>query len=280
MPTTYATPYTSTDLSSYLRPYRPEARMPREYGGGGTTGADPNSTDIYAPMRNQIEGRGDIAVGANIPGGVGTYGANPYSNGKNGGYARPGGGGDYPGNKKKAARQMGLDTLLGILASQGHTDPLYLNRQLTDISRGTEAGQNQLDEYLASQGLSGSGVGAATHAAIGEAGADRRSGAIANENRIAEERKRQDLQLIVDQILGPRLTRRGQDMALKAAKYANRGGSNLGAFGSLLGGLGNILGASGLGKNNNTTTDNSYPYGNDYGSDPNQTYDENGYPIA
>jgi len=150
----------------------------------------------------------------------------------------------YPRNAKKAARQMGLDTLLALLASQGHTDPAAMNMQLTDISRGAEAGQNNLDEYLASMGLSGSGVGLATRSAIGASGTAERSRAIAEENRLAEERKRQDLALITQMILGPRLTRRGQDYMLKAAQ-AGGGGSNLGAYGNLLGGLGQLIGSGG-----------------------------------
>ena len=98
---------------------------------------------------------------------------------------------------------IGLTTLNQILASQGATDPNLLNRQLSDIGLGTQAQQTTHQGNLSRLGLSGSGVGQAISASIGQAGAEQRGQAIAQETAQTEARRRQDLQLLSQLLIGP-----------------------------------------------------------------------------
>ena len=100
---------------------------------------------------------------------------------------------------------LAFGNLGNILASQGKTDPALLNQQLASISQGTQGNQDALQGQLARLGLQNSGVGQAIGGAIGQSGVQQRSSAIAQENALAEERKRSDIglfnQTITDQIM-------------------------------------------------------------------------------
>lgn len=101
------------------------------------------------------------------------------------------------------ALPAGYSTLLDILSNQGRTDPRQMNLDLADISRTTQGQQQDLRGQLAGAGFERSGLGAALGAAIGQSGAERRSRRISEETQLAEQRKRDDLQLLLDLIINP-----------------------------------------------------------------------------
>jgi len=108
-----------------------------------------------------------------------------------------------------------------LLASGGHTDPGALNLELTGIGRSTEASQLGLRDYLAQNNLGGSGLGAALQAAIGQSGGEQMQAARARENAAAEERRRQDIALVMQQLESVRqahLARRQMQNERKVAK--------------------------------------------------------------
>lgn len=98
---------------------------------------------------------------------------------------------------------LGYSNLADILQSQGKTDPQAFNRMLGGISQGTNQQQGQLQAILAQRGLGGSGVGQALGAAVGQAGQSSLAGARANEAQLAEQRKRDDLDLLLKLIVQP-----------------------------------------------------------------------------
>lgn len=104
-----------------------------------------------------------------------------------------------------AGLPVGFANLIQILQGQGKTDPMALNQNLADISRTGQGAQQDLRGQLAGQGLGRSGVGAALQAAIGQGTADRRAGAQAQETQTAEARKRQDIELMINALVGPAL---------------------------------------------------------------------------
>ena len=147
---------------------------------------------------------------------------------------------DMLGKFSGGASNLGFSNLMDILNSQGRTSPDLLNRQLTGISRDTEANQAGLTGELANRGLSGSGLGMALGQAVGAHGVDSRSGAVAEDNRLAEERRRGDLQLFKDLIIDPstddRAISAGQYNA-SAARSDNKNNALITALGAYLAGL-------------------------------------------
>jgi hypothetical protein len=243
-----------------------DPKDPFAYPGATTSGAR------YGSMKNLIEGPGDLAQGGafdrhrrnNQPSTAGEYG--DYGDGTYGG----------AGNGPKAqARRVGFQSLLDILLSQGATDPRLLNRQIQGLQRGTEADVNSLQESNAASGYD-SGVGSAIVEARRAAGTEQIGQARADEARLQEERKRSDLQLLLDLVINPRAQRRGQNLALEAAKYAARhggGGSGLSEAGAGLGSIANILklfrGGGGAGDTSRSNSNNGYSgggLGGNYGS--------------
>jgi hypothetical protein len=99
--------------------------------------------------------------------------------------------------------QTGFATLKSILESQGKTDPLLFNQQLTDIMRGGAGVQQATTGALASRGLQNSGVGLALSQAQGGATENRVASARAQEAQLQEQRKRADLELLMKLFLGP-----------------------------------------------------------------------------
>jgi len=117
----------------------------------------------------------------------------------------------------------GYQTMWDILSGQGRTDPALMNRNLMDISRQSQIGQQQAQGYLSQMGLSGSGAGAGLLAALGQAGADTRANYLARETALEEERKRQDLQLM-QLLFGPKFQRRALDQQMQIARMGQQGG--------------------------------------------------------
>lgn len=113
---------------------------------------------------------------------------------------------------------IGYATLAQILLGQGATDPMLLNRQLADISRTTQGRQDALGGQLAAGNLQGSGVGQALQLALGQAGAEQRGQAIAQETATAEARKRQDLDLLLRLIIDPSLQAGGIALGVPSQK--------------------------------------------------------------
>lgn len=117
----------------------------------------------------------------------------------------------------------GFANLAEIIASQGRTDPMRLNQQLVDISRSTGATQQAVEGQMARSGLGGSGLAPALTAAVGAGGARQRSEAIAEENRMTEERRRQDLMLLYNLLINPSLQAYGIELGADAQQlFANR----------------------------------------------------------
>jgi hypothetical protein len=108
-----------------------------------------------------------------------------------------------------AQEAIGMMTLLDILLSQGKTDPRALNREKTTIARQTEAEQQRQSEQAARMGLSGFAGMPALQAAIGAGGTQQIADAEAREAQIQEQRKRDDLNLLLDLIIGPDIQRAG-----------------------------------------------------------------------
>lgn len=116
---------------------------------------------------------------------------------------------------------LGVGTLSDILLKQGKTDPALFNQQLAGISRGTQQNQQAVGGQMANRGLGGSGLAAALQAAIGQQGVGQIAGARANENQLAEQRKRDDLQLLLQTFINPGIDR----WAIQTGQYnaaANR----------------------------------------------------------
>ena len=103
------------------------------------------------------------------------------------------------------APYLGQATLTQLLLGQGKTDPQAFNRQLSAISQGNNQQQGNVQAILAQRGLGGSGVGQALGAAVGQAGQAQLAGARANEAQMTEQRKRDDLGLLLDLIVNPSL---------------------------------------------------------------------------
>lgn len=144
----------------------------------------------------------------------------------------------WPGVRATYGQRQGYANLLDILQSQGRTDPRLFNNLLNAIMRSTANNQSGLEEWMASQGLSGSGVAEGLLAAEGQAGTNAISQAYANEAATQEARKRQDLQLLLDLIVNPRLQRRGQDLGIGAqqtAENAARRGANASNIAAIVG---------------------------------------------
>jgi len=100
---------------------------------------------------------------------------------------------------------LGLSTLNEILLSQGEVDPRARNRALTGVRRDTEAQQVGNRQSFAQRGLQNSGAGAAIDAAIGAAGGDRAAAVETDFVRQGEDRKRNDLLLMLQLLINPGL---------------------------------------------------------------------------
>ena len=122
------------------------------------------------------------------------------------------------------ALPLGFSNLLGILASQGQTDPRLMNQELSGIDRSTQANQMNLMETLAQSGLQGSNLGIGLGAAIGQGGAQLKAQRMAQESQMQEARKRQDLDLLLRLIIDPSMQGFGIQRNYQAQKSA--GGSD------------------------------------------------------
>lgn len=107
-----------------------------------------------------------------------------------------------------------LGSLFELIGREGKTDPQVFNRNLAASARDTQSQQDAARAGLARSGIGGSGVGAALQAAIGNAGASRASGLRANEASQAEDRRRGDLQLLLQLLIGPALQQSGIEQGL------------------------------------------------------------------
>lgn len=98
---------------------------------------------------------------------------------------------------------LGGATLAQILESQGATDPRLMNQQIAGIQRGTQSQQAGVQGELARRGLGASGLGQALSASVGQAGEGRIADRRAQEAQTIEQRKRDDLGLLMQMILQP-----------------------------------------------------------------------------
>ena len=148
--------------------------------------------------------------------------------------------GDNVGGFGADAAPLAFGNLIQNLLNQGRTDPAALNRQLGDISRTTQSRQDQQQGSLARSNLQGSGVGQAINAAIGMGGDQRRADLLAQDARLAEDRKRQDIDQFASTILGPAMGNFGAERGATLANQQRKTDAllaGLGGLGTLLGGL-------------------------------------------
>lgn len=165
---------------------------------------------------------------------------------------QPRGGGDYfmryPFGRGPWALKSGMDTLLEILKSKGATDPRLFNANLLNIQRGTEAQQSSAAERMAQSGMDQSGVGQAILGAIGQGGENRVANARAQEAALQEQRKRDDLNLLLSLIIDPQLRYKalqmGGDQYAAMSGAANRQ-TTMGMLGALMPLLGMFFGPPG-----------------------------------
>jgi hypothetical protein len=114
------------------------------------------------------------------------------------------------------AGYMGYSTLAQIMASQGKTDPTWMNLQQQAIQRQGAGTQTAMDSMLNKSGWQNSGVGAALkQAQMGDTG-NKQSQLLANEAQTAEQRKRSDLELLYKMFVDPSL----QGASISTGQYA------------------------------------------------------------
>jgi len=145
------------------------------------------------------------------------------------------------------AAWQGYANLNQILQSQGKTDPAMMNMMLGGIQRDTQTQQQQAQGALARQGMANSGVGQAIQASIGQAGAQQKAQTRAQEAQLAEERRRQDLNLLLSLIVQPGLDASamalGQYQANKQSETQLKS-AKMSAIAQLFGGLAGLCWAS------------------------------------
>ncbi len=138
---------------------------------------------------------------------------------------------------------LALGSLFQIVGQQGRTSPLLLNQELADIASRTQGAQQAFGGQLAGAGLGRSGVGQAIQAAIGQAGQEQIGRRQAQESALAEERRRADIQNLLNALLGPALGLQEQQF-----QRVQQGRSERAALtGQVVGGLAGGAGALALG---------------------------------
>ncbi len=110
-----------------------------------------------------------------------------------------------------ATQEFGLQDLYRLLSNQGQIDPMAMNQQLSGINRGTQSLQDASRANFAAGGLQNAGLASANQAAIGQAGASLKARTIANEKAAADDRQRQNLQLLYQLVTSPVLEKYGID---------------------------------------------------------------------
>lgn len=184
----------------------------------------------------------------------------PDNSGAGGGGGGGGSGGGGGTNLKQflRAQQPSLDeaynTLYNLLLSHGATDPRLMQRSIRGVDQGTQASQQMLEGFFAKRGFSGAGLLPALLTATEQGGTSKIADLYAEDAAKQEERKRQDLLLMFQLIIEPRLKIRGQNKALQAAQA---GGKKGGGF-DWAGLLGNLLKAYGNSQGGDTTDPGNY----------------------
>lgn len=193
--------------------------------GGNTSRAGSNpGNDIYGvPGSNNGSGGNTGGSGGGNTGGSGGGGVNQYGDAEYWGrqFANTSGGsgegnkipGVYAKNASavsniqnkafQAATPVGYGNLMEILLSGGKTDPTAFNRQIAANDRGTATSQQNVQGAFAQQGLQNSGLGMALQGAIGAGGAQRNADVRGQEAQLAEQRKRDDLNLFMQMVMNP-----------------------------------------------------------------------------
>lgn len=191
-------------------------------------------------LKNNLEGPGDLSsgfVGPNQqPTNTGIVGYHPNWAHEGDDFGRYSGG--YGSFGKRYFKGHGNALLGALLDSEGKTDPGRLNLELSDIDRSTQTGQIGIGGQAAAGGLENSGLVAALKQANAQGGSELRSRAIARDNAIAEQRKRDDLKMLLNILEA----KKGRANQLKLGRITGRqqaGGAF--DFGGALSGIGDIL---------------------------------------
>lgn len=138
----------------------------------------------------------------------------------------------------------GYGNLLQLLASQGRTDPRMRNAQMAQVQQSTQGAQMQQQGMAARQGFQNSGVNASLQAALGNAGVARQSDLMARDAQLAEDRKRQDLELFRNLVIGPSIDYNAMALGQYAQQSQQKQQSQAakyGAYASLLGSLAGLF---------------------------------------
>ena len=121
---------------------------------------------------------------------------------------------------------VAFGNLADIIASRGRTDPTLLNREIARIGIDTDALVRNIQGRAAATGSTGSGVFQALQTAVEQSGQERAAQLEAQERRLADERMRQDLQLVLAMILDPALAGLGARTNIATARAGRQSGSS------------------------------------------------------
>ena len=146
------------------------------------------------------------------------------------------------------ANTLGYGNLLQLLASQGRTDPRVMNSQMAQVQQNTQGAQMQQQGMAARQGFQNSGVNAALQASLANAGNARQADIRSRDAQLSEERRRQDLELFRNLVVGPSIDYNALAMGQYGAdkqNAANEKGGKYAAAGSFIGALASLFGGGG-----------------------------------
>lgn len=101
------------------------------------------------------------------------------------------------------ATKLGFEDLISLLKQGGKIDPLQMNFQLADIGRRTTSAKDMQRDRFSRTGFGASGLNDAIMAAIGQGGDESAARLRADDAANSDARRRQNLQLLHDLVIGP-----------------------------------------------------------------------------
>ena len=143
-------------------------------------------------------------------------------------------------NASKPATQQAGATLNYLLQQQGRTDPRMMNTMRSQIAGDTAQRARQSQGAVARAGWGNSGLGMALQNAIKGGGAQRENDLMARDAQMAEDRKRQDLELFQQIIGNPAMDNQAmsfQDYQQRRQLAEQRRNATMQMVGTLMGGM-------------------------------------------